>query len=91
MSKVIIFFKKGSDAQYPIVKTFNIPPEINIPINVTTFKISNLSIQLSCKKEGMYKLVGEFENINNIDYLKVNMIMEITNMDNSIEQIERSL
>jgi len=52
---------------------------------------SSLSIQLSCKKEGMYKLVGEFENINNIDYLKVNMIMEITNMDNSIEQIERSL
>ncbi len=91
MSKAIIFFKKGSGVRYPIVKTFNIPPEINIPTNVNTFKTSNLSIQLSCKKEGMYKLVGEFENINNIDYLKVNMIMEITDMDSAIEQIERSL
>ena len=91
MDKVIILFTRGSGVRFPIIKAFNVPAEINIPVTVTTFKTSNISLPLSCKKEGTYKLIGEFENINGIDYLKVNMVMEIIDVEQTIKQIEGAL
>lgn len=83
MNKVVIFFeKKSADAKrFPIIKAFNIPDHIDIPANITTYKISNISLLESCKVVGGYKLIGEFFEQDNVTYLKAAMVMGVKNVE----------
>ena len=92
MEKSVIFFTKGDSTRFPIIKAFNIPDFVTLPKNITTIKSSNISLKISVIKNGHYKLIGEFiEDDNKEVYLKIDMVMEVYDIDSAIKQHEESL
>ena len=92
MSKTIIFFKKEpGKKKFPIIRSFNVPAEITLPKNANTIKTSNISLDVSCKQEGYYRLTGEFKEFEGVNYLNVLMIMEIKDLEGAIASVIGSL